>query len=125
MKTRNCLRMRTKVSTLVICIVSVAKAFYTADEERTFLVGEELQFRTGTTEGEPTFIWRDIEGDATEFYEFVARGTNEPTRAFFETCMYRAMYERKYKQSSDKASPADLQEFVWKCVSFPGFFYPQ
>lgn len=90
-----------------------------ADEERTFLIGEELHFRTGDTEGEPTLIWRDIEGDATEFYEFVARGTNEPTRAFFETCMYRAMYERKYKTSADNTQDKDLAEFIWQYVS-PG-----
>lgn len=89
---------------------------YIADEERTFLISEELEFRTGQTEGEPTFIWRDIEGDVNEFYEFVARGTNEPTRAFFETCMYRAMYERKYKTSADNTQDKDLTEFIWQCV---------
>ncbi|KAI0092847.1 VID27 cytoplasmic protein [Irpex rosettiformis] len=84
------------------------------DEERTFLIGEELCFRTGETEGELTFIWRDIEGDVNEFYEFVARGTNDPTRAFFETCMYRAMYERKYKTSADSTQDKDLAEFIWQ-----------
>lgn len=83
-----------------------------------FLISEELEFRTGTTEGEPTFIWRDIEGDVNEFYEFVATGTNEPTRAFFETCMYRAMYERKYKVNPDTITEPQLEEFIWKCVIF-------
>lgn len=87
-----------------------------ADEERSFLIGEELQFRTGETEGEPTFIWRDLEGDIDEFFEFVATGTNEPTRAFFETCMYRAMYERKYRKSADNTSDSELAEFIWQCV---------
>ena len=51
-----------------------------ADEERVFLISEELEFRTGETpEGDPTFIWRDLQGDVDEFYEFVAPGTNEPT----------------------------------------------
>ncbi|EIN10470.1 VID27 cytoplasmic protein [Punctularia strigosozonata HHB-11173 SS5] len=85
------------------------------DEERTFLIGEELCFRTGKTpEGEPTLIWRDLEGDIDETYEFVATGTNEPTVAFFETCMYRAMYERKYQTSADNTTDADLQEFTWQ-----------
>ncbi|CAL1700728.1 unnamed protein product [Somion occarium] len=84
------------------------------DDERVFLIGEELQFRTGETEGEPTFIWRDLEGDVDEFYEFIADGTNAPTRAFFETCMYRAMYERKYRKSADNTSDTDLQEFIWQ-----------
>lgn len=59
-------------------------------------------------------MWRDLDGDVDEFYEFVASGTNEPTRAFFETCMYRAMFERKYKKSADDTSDTDLQEFIWQ-----------
>ncbi|KIK68080.1 hypothetical protein GYMLUDRAFT_36908 [Collybiopsis luxurians FD-317 M1] len=85
------------------------------DEEREFLISQELEFRTGkTSEGEPTFVWRDLAGDVDEFFEFVALGTNEPTKAFFETCMYRAMYERKYNSSADNASEEDLQEFIYK-----------
>ena len=76
-----------------------------------------MQFRTSmTSDQEPTFVWRDLHGDEDELYEFVAAGTNEPTRAFFETCMYRAMYERKYRSSADATQDADLEEFVWKCV---------
>ena len=88
----------------------------TADEERVFLIGDELEFRTGQTEGEPTFVWRDMEGGVDEFFEFVAIGTNEATQAFFETCMYRAMHERKYKATADRLSDADLQEFIYKSV---------
>ncbi|THH19864.1 hypothetical protein EW146_g1400 [Bondarzewia mesenterica] len=84
------------------------------DEERVFLISEELEFRTGETEGEPTFVWRDLQGDIDEFYEFVAAGTNGPTRAFFETCMYRAMYERKYRTSADATRDTDLAEFIWQ-----------
>ncbi|OBZ70393.1 Vacuolar import and degradation protein 27 [Grifola frondosa] len=84
------------------------------DEERVFLISEELEFHTGVTEGEPTFIWRDLDGDVDEFYEFVAAGTNEPTRAFFETCMYRAMYERKFRTSADDTQDSDLQQFIWQ-----------
>ncbi|KAF5344102.1 hypothetical protein D9758_008891 [Tetrapyrgos nigripes] len=84
------------------------------DEERNFLIAEELEFRTGQTDGEPTFIWRDLYGDVDEMFEYVAAGTNEPTKAFFETCMYRAMYERKYRASADSVSDADLEEFIWR-----------
>ncbi len=80
-----------------------------------------MQFRTGTTsDNEPTFVWRDLQGDEDELYEFVAAGTNEPTRAFFETCMYRAMYERKYRQSADNTQDSDLQEFMWQYVDCDG-----
>ena len=76
-----------------------------------------MQFRTSmTSDQEPTFVWRDLHGDEDELYEFVAAGTNEPTRAFFETCMYRAMYERKYRRSADNTQDSDLQEFIWQYV---------
>lgn len=90
---------------------------FTADEERVFLICEELEFRTDTTsDNEPTFVFRDLQGDVDELYEFVATGTNAPTRAFFETCMYRAMYERKYRKSADNTQDSDLQEFIWQYV---------
>ena len=85
-----------------------------ADTERVFLISEELEFRTGTSDGEPAFLWRDLHGDIDEFYEFIAPGTNDPTRAFFETCMYRAMYERKYRRSADNTQDTEFEEFIWK-----------
>lgn len=68
------------------------------------------------TDGEPTFIWRDLQGDIDELYEFVAIGTNAPTRAFFEMCMYRAMFERKYRRAGDNAVDKELEEFIWQYV---------
>ena len=89
-----------------------------ADEERSFLISHELHFRTSENDGEPTFVWQDMQGGDDELYEFEATGTNEPTRALFETCMYRAMYERKYKKSAEGTTDADLAEFIWRCVLF-------
>ena len=87
-----------------------------ADEEKVFLISEELEFRAGETDGEPNFVWRDLHGDVDEFFEFVASGTNGPTCAFFETCMYRAMYERKYKKNAENIQDTSLEEFVWRYV---------
>lgn len=91
----------------------LSRCALTADEERVFLIGEELQFRSDERDGDPTLVWRDIDGDVDEAYEFVATGTNEPTHAFFETCIYRAMYERKYRKSAENTQDADLEEFIW------------
>ena len=77
------------------------------------MISEELEFRTGTVDGEPTLVWRDLSGDVDETYEFVASGANVHTVEFFVQCMYKAMYERKYRTSSDNASNNDLQEFVY------------
>ncbi|KAF8655245.1 hypothetical protein AX16_003149 [Volvariella volvacea WC 439] len=84
------------------------------DEERVFLISDELQFRLSRADGEPAFLWRDLHGDEDELFEYVAAGTNEPTLAFFETCMYRAMYERKYRRSADHTQDADFEEFIWR-----------
>jgi len=121
MAIRSCWRTRTKVSLLPhaypsFCSHRPPPSPTVADEERVFLISEELEFRTGETDGEPTLVWRDLEGDIDEFYEFVASGTNEPTRAFFETCMYRAMYERKYKSSANALQDKDLEEFIRQWV---------
>jgi hypothetical protein len=67
-------------------------------------------------DGSPVLIWRDLDGDVDEVFEFLAVGANAPTVAFFETCMYRAMYERKYRRSADNTSDDDLSEFIWKYV---------
>ncbi len=88
--------------------------FCFADSERVFLVGEELEFRVGFQEDQPTLVWRDLAGGIDETYEFVATGANDATIELFAQCMYRAMYERKHRRSSDAASPNDLQEFVVK-----------
>ncbi|KAH7887687.1 VID27 cytoplasmic protein-domain-containing protein [Phlebopus sp. FC_14] len=87
------------------------------DEERVFLISEELEFRPGQgeTPQQATFVWRDLDGDVDELYEFLmTEETNEPTRAFFETCMYRAMYERKHRTSADAVSDSELAQFIWK-----------
>ncbi|KAF8558941.1 VID27-domain-containing protein [Imleria badia] len=87
------------------------------DEEKVFLISEELEFRPGPGENpqEASFVWRDLDGDVDELYEFLmTEETNEPTRAFFETCMYRAMYERKYRTSADNVRDSELEQFIWK-----------
>ncbi|KLO08280.1 VID27-domain-containing protein [Schizopora paradoxa] len=84
------------------------------NSERVFLIGEELEFRVSVSEGLPSLVWRDLAGGDGELYEFVATNTNDATIELFAQCMYRAMFERKYRRSSDEASPKDLQEFVVK-----------
>lgn len=34
--------------------------------------------------------------------------------AFFQTAMYKAMYERKFNASSEAASDADLEQFMYQ-----------
>ncbi|KAF8845879.1 VID27-domain-containing protein [Paxillus ammoniavirescens] len=93
------------------------------DEEKVFLISEELEFRPGPGETlqEASFVWRDLDGDVDELYEFLmTEETNEPTRAFFETCMYRAMYERKFRTSADNVRDSELEQFFWKPPALKG-----
>ncbi|KAG8930239.1 hypothetical protein FRC01_003107, partial [Tulasnella sp. 417] len=83
------------------------------DDERVFLISSELQFHSSSFDGQPTFIWRDTEGDEDDHYEFVATGCNEPTRVFFESSVLQALYERTYQKSSDKAKTADLKKLMY------------
>ncbi|KZW04210.1 VID27-domain-containing protein [Exidia glandulosa HHB12029] len=84
-----------------------------SDHERAFLIDESLQFRSSSFEGDPTFLWRDLDSPE-DWFEFVASGTNEPTVAFFQTAMYKAMYERKFNKSSEETTDEDLQQFEYK-----------
>lgn len=84
-----------------------------ADQERSFLIDEALRFRSGTFEDQPTFLWRDLEDDEDDLFEYVATGANGPTVAFFQTSMYKAMYERKFGKSSADVTDDDLQQFMY------------
>ncbi|KAF8591590.1 VID27-domain-containing protein [Ramaria rubella] len=90
------------------------------DQERSFLIDEALEFRSGTFEDQPTFQWRDLEDDDDDLFEYVATGQNVPTIAFFRTAMYKAMYERKFSKSSADATDVELQEFVYASPSARG-----
>ncbi|KZT38314.1 VID27-domain-containing protein [Sistotremastrum suecicum HHB10207 ss-3] len=83
----------------------------TTDEE-VFPINESMQFAVGDFEGDPAFRWNDPKGDVGDVYEFVALGANAATSQFFETSMYKALYERKYGRSATNASENDLKEFV-------------
>lgn len=73
-----------------------------------------MQFAVGDYEGDPAFRWNDPKGDFGDVYEFVALGANAATSQFFETAMYKALYERKYSRSASNASENDLKEFVFR-----------
>ena len=84
-----------------------------ADHERAFLIGPQLEFREDTFEGEPSFVWRDLES-AEDLFEFVARGTNALTMTLFQTAVSKAIYERVHTRSSENATEDELAEFIYK-----------
>ncbi|KAH8830526.1 VID27 cytoplasmic protein-domain-containing protein [Flagelloscypha sp. PMI_526] len=98
------------------------------DDERSFLISKELEFRLDKApDGEPNFVWRDLNGDIDEMFEFVydPDSVDGPVRSAFELCMYRSMYERDNKQSADTLDIADLSEYIWKQPSSTNVALPK
>lgn len=61
-------------------------------------------------------MFRDLDGDDDDLFEFVATA-NEPTMAFFAGYVLKAMYERKFQKSSEKVKDSELAKLMWKCVA--------
>ena len=110
------------------------------DDERCFLIDEELQFRASSTIAEPeadasgsaagagksgaeavtpTFLWKDVanqSGDEDDLLEFVvdAKTVNPVTRSVFEVTFLQCVFERKYGRSHEDATDEDLEKLKYK-----------
>jgi hypothetical protein len=84
-------------------------------DEKTFLLDEELQFRTDVRQtGEKIFAWRDLSGDVEDLWEFVCDASVKPeTAALFERVALQCQYERKYRKSHDTATDEDLAALAY------------
>lgn len=80
-------------------------------DEKTFLLDEELQFRTDVrSTGEKIFAWRDLSGDSDDLWEFVCDTSIKPeTAALFERVTLQCVYERKFRRSHEHATEDDLE----------------
>ncbi|KAH7410006.1 VID27 cytoplasmic protein-domain-containing protein [Phaeosphaeria sp. MPI-PUGE-AT-0046c] len=80
-------------------------------DEKTFLLDEELQFRTDVrSTGENIFAWRDLSGDVDDLWEFVCDTSIKPeTAALFERVTLQCVYERKFRRSHEHATEDDLE----------------
>ena len=83
------------------------------NDEKTFLLDQSLHFRSDIREsGEKVLAWRDLSGDQGDLYEFVCDSSVQAEKvATFELAAVECQYERKYRQSAQKATEAQLQEF--------------
>ena len=82
-------------------------------DEKTFLLDQSLHFRSDIREsGEKVLAWRDLSGDQGDLYEFVCDSSVQAEKvATFELAAVECQYERKYRQSAQKATEAQLKEF--------------
>ncbi|KAE8415724.1 VID27-domain-containing protein [Aspergillus pseudocaelatus] len=85
-------------------------------DEKIFLLDEALHFRTEVREGGAKVLaWRDLSGDIGDLYEFVCDPSVPSDKIpTFELAAFQCQYERKYRQSSQKATEQDLQQFSYQ-----------
>ncbi|EHY58536.1 Vacuolar import and degradation protein 27 [Exophiala dermatitidis] len=85
-------------------------------DEKTFLLDESLHFRCEKRSGgESVLAWRDLSGDPGDLYEFVCDASvGEEKIQTFLLAAIDCQYERKYRQSSQRATEAELKEFYFE-----------
>lgn len=82
-------------------------------DEKTFLLDQELRFRTEIREGgEKIIAWRDLSGDRGDVYEFVCDASITAAEvSTFENVAIKCQYERKHRKPNETATEKDLKEF--------------
>ena len=82
-------------------------------DEKTFLLDEDLHFRSEIREGgEKVLAWKDLSGDPGDLYEFVCDHSIQAGEvSTFEMVAVKCQYERKYRKSNETASERDLEQF--------------
>ncbi|KAL9088388.1 MAG: hypothetical protein Q9159_003088 [Coniocarpon cinnabarinum] len=90
-------------------------------DEKTFLLDEELRFRTDKREGgEIVFAWNDLSGDEGDLFEFVCDSKTQATVvAAFEAVAAQCQYERKFRRPHEDATERDLEQFVFAEQAIP------
>jgi hypothetical protein len=105
----------------------ISGAYYFTDEDRIFLIDEQLMPRIGSFEGNMSFIWRDPDetdagGSSSDenLYEFVVDGrrTDGATFGAFYEAILRGIYEHKNRHSSIAMTLPELKELFDKCAMF-------
>jgi len=84
-------------------------------DEKTFLLDEELHFRSEIRQGgEKVLAWRDLSGDAGDLYEFVCDNSiDEGQVQAFELTAVQCQYERKHRKPFTTATTQDLAQFTF------------
>ncbi|KAL2072445.1 hypothetical protein VTL71DRAFT_11788 [Oculimacula yallundae] len=84
-------------------------------DEKTFLLDEELHFRSEIREGgEKVLAWRDLSGDVGDLYEFVCDNSISGAQLeTFELIAVQCQYERKHRKGHQTATVEDLAKFTF------------
>ncbi|GMG30091.1 unnamed protein product [Ambrosiozyma monospora] len=81
---------------------------------KSFLIDEKLKLTLTEKFGNQTLTWKDLDGDLGDRFEYRINSAVVTSNSIdqFLLALYKCEYERKYRKSSDKVTPKDLQEFV-------------
>ncbi|MCJ1390847.1 hypothetical protein MMC18_003708 [Xylographa bjoerkii] len=90
-----------------------AETLNTEKDEKTFLLDQELHFRSEIREeGQKVLAWKDLSGDPGDVFEFVCDESIAASEvATFMMVAMKCQYERKYRKANDMATDKKLQEF--------------
>lgn len=81
-------------------------------DEKTFLLDQELHFRSEIREGEKVLAWKDLSGDPGDVFEFICdSSTTAAEVASFEVVAIQCQFERKYRKPNVQATEKQLEEF--------------
>ena len=100
---------------------SITQALGTDKDEKTFLLDEELRFRSEIRDGgDKVLAWRDLSGDPGDVFEFVC-DTAVPASevATFEMVAVKCQYERKHRKPNENATEKDLEQFNFTAQPIP------
>ncbi|CAA20062.2 WD repeat protein, Vid27 family, conserved in fungi and plants [Schizosaccharomyces pombe] len=83
-----------------------------AEDEQSFLLDEKLHLRFDVNKDSITIMWDNPDFQDGTLYEFTCENCLQEGVAYtFEMVALQCMYERKYRQSHEKATLADLEQF--------------
>ena len=85
-------------------------------DEKAFLLDQSLHFRTEVRgNGDKVLAWKDLSGDPGDLFEFVCDSSVPSDKvSTFALAAIQCQYERKYRQSAQRASDRDLEEFTFE-----------
>ena len=100
---------------------SITQALGTDKDEKTFLLDEELRFRSEIRDGgDKVLAWCDLSGDPGDVFEFVCDTVVPASEvATFEMVAVKCQYERKHRKPNENATEKDLEQFNFTAQPIP------
>ncbi|KAL7748875.1 Vacuolar import and degradation protein 27 [Sorochytrium milnesiophthora] len=83
-------------------------------EEQTFLIDPALQIYFGQHEGCKSIVWRDMDGEAGDVFEFVCDDSiGSATVEKFQRSLLQCLYQRQYERTHENATAEELDALIY------------